>query len=334
MVDKLGFQDKAWVGPQGMEFEYVEYKVPVEDSFGFGGWKGLPNPLATVQTMRAKWGAMEEQLRELNLSMLPLVTEANRDCKVHPAALAGLQISNERFSAPPGGWPHGGGGSGILHPGAVFAEATGTGSDPPSADPFSEVREARQEKLVKMLESMKEVKEAIEEEFLGSNCAALQDTGLPRDGVPPKTGSLENLRALHHPSSKAVGFVRALLVVLGEPKGALGSWDKCRSHLVFRDQRNAWRNIHDRLESFDPAAQEHEVFQNAAQVLRQMGGEPAARKEWLSIYLAYKWVVLMMLMKKISDRIEGMQPGPPRPRVEPGDLPPPPEPTDGNDTEE
>ena len=168
-----------------------------------------------------------------------------------------------------------------MHPGSVTAEAT----ELPYPDPYDLVRVTREETVQKMLENMEELKELIENELIGTNCATLGNDGLPVEGAPPKTGSLEHLRALHHPSAKTVGFVRALLVLLGEDAGSLGSWSKCRPHLVFRDQRNPWRNIHERLSSFNVMKVEPIRVATAAELVRKYGAEVSARKEWLGVYL-------------------------------------------------
>jgi len=319
-VDKLGFSGKKWVGPlKTAAFEYVEYKTPVEPSFGFGGWRGLPNPLSTVSATLTAWGKMLGKLQELNMAMVPMIPDP-KTAAVHPAAEAGLAITKERWAAEPNSWPRGGGGAGILHPGAVPVEDEKAGQ--PTPNPSEDLRVKREDKLLSMIEGMKEIKDGLELEFSGTNCATIvEDTGLPTDGLPPKTGSFEHLRALHYPSTKAVGFVRALLVLLGEKKASVGSWEKCRTHLCFRDKRNPWRNIHDRLDSFDPATADPDVFVQAARILRENGGEPAARKEWLSIYLIYKWTVLMIMMNSVSRRVAAVKAGPKRPRVEPEDLP-------------
>ena len=54
--------------------------------------------------------------------------------------------------------------------------------------------------------------------------------------------------------------------------------------------------------------------------MRKVGGEVAARKEWLCVYLVYKWVLVVMLMAKVGKSIKAFAPKPPRPRVEPSDL--------------
>ena len=209
-----------------------------------------------------------------------------------------------------------------MHPGSVTADAT----ELPYPDPWEGTRVTRHETLTKIRENMDELKELIETELVGTNCATLGDDGLPVEGAPPKTGSLEHLRALHHPSAKTVGFVRALLVLLGEDAGSLGSWTKCRTHLVFRDQRNPWRNIHERLSTFNVMQVEPIRIATAAELVRKYGAEVSARKEWLGVYLIYKWVILQLIIGKVGSRLSKFAEKPKRPRVEPGDLPP--EPTE------
>jgi len=306
-----------WVGAKAMEFEYVEYKVTTEPAYDFGMWRGLPNALATVDNTKTKWAETLSRMVGLNLDLIDMAPE-NRAAEAHPAAAAGLQISFERFGQEPNSWPRGGGGAGILHPGAVSVEAT----ELPYADKFEECRVERERKIVSMMEILGEMKEIFEQELQGNNCAAVElVSGRPEDGAPPKTGSLEHIRALHHPSAKAVGFIRALLVLLGEPQDSLGSWAKCRPHLCFRDQRNPWRNIHQRLESFDPRTAQPKQIEEAAELIRKMGAEAAARKEYVGVYLVYKWIVLMLLMNKTSARLAKFAEKPKRPRMEPGDLP-------------
>jgi len=316
LTDTLGFVGTTWLGPVAMELEYVEYSVPEEPSYGYGGWRGLRNPLEAVSNLLLKWEGMEQKLKEAQLTLVPIIAEP-KEIKVHPAAVAGLQISVERWGKDPNSWPRGGGGPSILHPGAVQADA----AEVMNGDHLDTTRVARNEGLASTLEIMVEVKEALQEELLSTNCAALQDDGRPEDGKPPQAGSLEHLRALHFPSTRATGFVRALLVLLGEPADSLKTWEACRGHLVFRDQRNPWRNVHDRLEAFDPATVPAATLLVAADLVRKAGGEPMARKEWLSVYLVYKWCVLMMLMSKVAQLQHRFEPGMPRPRVEPEDLP-------------
>jgi len=321
MIDKLGFQGKTWVGPNAMEFEYVKYEVPKEPSYGFGGWRGLPNPLPTVQLVLSKWAGMEAKLSELRASLLPMHTES-KVAFCHPAATAGLQIPVERYEAEAveGGWPLGGGGPSILHPGAVVVPkaADEVAVVGPSDDHYASTKTVRVQVMEQMTEAMQEAKGVIEEEFRGSNCAAVvDDTGLPVDDIPPKTGSWEHLRALHHPTSKAVGIVRALLLILGESAEDLSTWEKIRKQMVFRDVRNSWLNIHERLENFKPSEVDEDAMKNAADTIKKFGGEEAARKEWLCVYLMYKWITLMILMHKIHKRTLKLQEGFERERAEP-----------------
>ena len=64
----------------------------------------------------------------------------------------------------------------------------------------------------------------------------------------------------------------------------------------------------------------------AAELVRKYGAEVSARKEWLGVYLIYKWVILQLIIGKVGSRLSKFAEKPKRPRVEPGDLPP--EPTE------
>eukprot|EP00656_Telonema_subtile_P029240 TRINITY_DN32400_c0_g1_i2.p1 TRINITY_DN32400_c0_g1~~TRINITY_DN32400_c0_g1_i2.p1 ORF type:complete len:146 (-),score=45.15 TRINITY_DN32400_c0_g1_i2:182-619(-) len=88
-------------------------------------------------------------------------------------------------------------------------------------------------------------------------------------------------------------YKRQVLVLLGEPQSALGSWDQIRGHLVFRDQRNPWRNLHERLAGFAVNPTEHLLRLRASlQLLREAGGERAAMVSSAPVLQLYRWVVL------------------------------------------
>jgi len=323
LMDKIGFQGGKWVGPNvTSEFEYIEYKVPTEPPFGFGQWRGLPNPLKSVDEILYEWKMMMAKLEDFQKASV--ATEcafaASSSTVSHPG-YHGVVISVERYAdAPhPGGWPMDGGGAAILHPAAVNKDATRNAVQ--SEDPYEIHRSTRVQTMEGMLGCMSEVRHLIEAELRASNCAALlEDTGLPTDDNPPKTGSLEHLRALCHPTTKALGIVKAVLLLLGEPARTLASWDAIRQWLVLRDQRNPWLNLHERMEAFDPSSTDAAALREAAAVIRKYGGEEGARSEWLCVFLLFKWTILMFLMNKMALRIGKFKPNGPRPRIEPDDA--------------
>merc|ERR1712224_330635 len=189
---------------------------------------------------------------------------------------------------------------------------------------FSTCKQSQVQLIEEQVVKCAGMKTILEEELRAINCAQLQADGRPRDGVLPKSGSLENFRSLHHPRQEAISILRAVLVLLGEDEATLDGWEPVRSHLVFRDERNPWRNLHDRLERFviDPT-QHLGRLDRAIAILRETGGEEVARKvSAMSIHL-FRWVTLQGTICNLRVRQQKLRQSCDRTHLRP--FPPPPE---------
>jgi len=315
-----GYLQGKFVGLEAHSFAYRNYAVPDEEHVQFGAWRGLPNPLGTVSDSVGKWECFIEECKNLEAEVIKLYPAvANRTSRTkHPGAIAGPGTTFESFSAelpeveavegeePADAeeaevWPVQYTGARVFHPASVSAELM-------QVDPFITVNQKQVELLEEQVEKCTAMKEMLQEELKAINCDQLNPDNRPKDGVPPKGGSLENLRSLHHPRQVPVAVLKAVLVVLGEDELALADWGSIRSHLIFRDVRNPWRNLHERLNNFSASIELHlGVLNRAVIILREAGGEKEARKENVMTMHLFRWVLLQAQICNLRVRQTDLQ---------------------------
>ena len=102
-------------------------------------------------------------------------------------------------------WPQQYNSSRVFHPASVSTTEM-------QLDPFDTIRQQQAALLEEQVEKCSVMKEVLQEELKAINCAQLDEEvwggtevkegwkdNRPKDGIPPKRGSLESVRSLHHP---------------------------------------------------------------------------------------------------------------------------------------
>ena len=221
-----GYLDGKFVGLEAHAFAYRKYVAPQEETVQFGDWRGLPNPIGTVTDSVEKWVEFVEECKALSEEAAKLYPIVPNYKATHPSAVSGPGTSVESFSAPAPGasaeaeeeepvddpdaavvteWPQQYNSSRVFHPASVSTTEM-------QLDPFDTIRQQQAALLEEQVEKCSVMKEVLQEELKAINCAQLDEEvwggtevkegwkdNRPKDGIPPKRGSLESVRSLHHP---------------------------------------------------------------------------------------------------------------------------------------